>query len=341
MTMLRGAIVNDQASAQLREFIQSRLLHGTIGCSDDDAALRAGLASSATRGGCDGTYWLSQQKRSILEELPVVLICRPPVPPVKGRCQGRLRNVPMADDPHLLFPDLLVDHLQDLVLKTEGVKEMLDELAEFSAVTLADPAIAFCSITLIQRKKPVTVASSEERAIRLDETQYSSGDGPCLSAIRQQVVVHVPDLTNEYRWPTYTAATLKAGVGSSLSIPLILEGEAEAGLNLYSTRSHGFTGEDISTVETYSYHVSKALRLAVRISQLAEAKTNLIAAMESRTTIDLACGAIMAQNRCSQDTAMKILRIASNTRNVKLRDIAASVVASVSQDPRVRTHFDA
>ncbi|MFF2246050.1 GAF and ANTAR domain-containing protein [Arthrobacter sp. NPDC058130] len=247
----------------------------------------------------------------------------------------------MADDIRLLFPERLVDHLQDLVLKTEGVKAMLDELAEFSAVTLADPAIAFCSITLIQRKRPVTVASSEERAVRLDETQYSSGDGPCLSAIRQQVVVHVADLKNEHRWPAYTAAALEAGVGSSLSVPLILEGEAEAGLNLYSTRSHGFSGDDIGMVETYSYHASKALRLAVRISQLAEAKAHLMAAMESRTTIDLACGAIMAQNRCSQETAMKILGIASSTRNVKLRDIAASVVASISQDPRVRTHFDA
>jgi AmiR/NasT family two-component response regulator len=63
--------------------------------------------------------------------------------------------------------------------------------------------------------------------------------------------------------------------------------------------------------------------------------------MESRTTIDLATGAIMAQNRCIQETAIRILRIASNTRNVKLRDIAASVVASISHDPRVRTHFDA
>lgn len=46
MAMLRGAIVNDQACAQLREFIQSRLLHGVSGRSGDDAALRAGLASS-------------------------------------------------------------------------------------------------------------------------------------------------------------------------------------------------------------------------------------------------------------------------------------------------------
>ncbi|MEV7135922.1 GAF and ANTAR domain-containing protein [Arthrobacter sp. NPDC093128] len=247
----------------------------------------------------------------------------------------------IANQPQLLPPDLVVDHLQDFVLKTSDVKEMLDELAEFSAVTLADPATAFCSITLIQRKKPVTVASSEEKASRLDETQYSSGDGPCLTAIRRQLVVHIPDLTSDDRWPAYTAAALEAGVGSSLSVPLLLAGEAEAGLNLYSTRSHGFTGDDISMVETYSYHASKALRLAVRISQLAEAKAHLTAAMESRTTIDLATGAIMAQNRCSQETAMKILKIASSTRNVKLRDIAASVVASLSQDPTVRTHFDA
>ncbi|MGH3638524.1 MAG: hypothetical protein ACRDUX_05785, partial [Mycobacterium sp.] len=47
MAMLRGAIVNDQASAQLREFIQARLLDGAgsrgVG---DDGAIRAGLASS-------------------------------------------------------------------------------------------------------------------------------------------------------------------------------------------------------------------------------------------------------------------------------------------------------
>jgi AcrR family transcriptional regulator len=47
MAMLRGAIVNDQASAQLREFIQARLLDG-VGSRGvgDDGVVRAGLASS-------------------------------------------------------------------------------------------------------------------------------------------------------------------------------------------------------------------------------------------------------------------------------------------------------
>jgi AcrR family transcriptional regulator len=48
MAMLRGAITNEQAGSQLREFIQARLLDAMGGgrSSAPDAALRAGLASS-------------------------------------------------------------------------------------------------------------------------------------------------------------------------------------------------------------------------------------------------------------------------------------------------------
>jgi AcrR family transcriptional regulator len=46
MAMLRGAIVNEKAREQLRGFIQSRLLTGTSGRADANAALRAGLVSS-------------------------------------------------------------------------------------------------------------------------------------------------------------------------------------------------------------------------------------------------------------------------------------------------------
>ncbi len=48
MAMLRGAIANERAATQLREFIQARLLDAMGARRDDapDAALRAGLASS-------------------------------------------------------------------------------------------------------------------------------------------------------------------------------------------------------------------------------------------------------------------------------------------------------
>lgn len=47
MAMLRGAVVNEQANTQLREFIQARLLHAAEPrAMNTDAVLRAGLASS-------------------------------------------------------------------------------------------------------------------------------------------------------------------------------------------------------------------------------------------------------------------------------------------------------
>ncbi|WP_203843668.1 TetR/AcrR family transcriptional regulator [Winogradskya humida] len=45
MAMLRGAIVNQHANTQLRDFIQSRLTHGMHG-RGDEAILRAGLAAA-------------------------------------------------------------------------------------------------------------------------------------------------------------------------------------------------------------------------------------------------------------------------------------------------------
>ncbi|WP_029266435.1 MULTISPECIES: TetR/AcrR family transcriptional regulator [unclassified Microbacterium] len=46
MAMLRGAIVNQHANDQLRDFIQSRLREGTHASGDPDAALRTGLGSA-------------------------------------------------------------------------------------------------------------------------------------------------------------------------------------------------------------------------------------------------------------------------------------------------------
>ena len=47
MAMLRGAITNDDARSQLRDFIQSRLVHGIVeGPGHHDAVLRAGLAAA-------------------------------------------------------------------------------------------------------------------------------------------------------------------------------------------------------------------------------------------------------------------------------------------------------
>lgn len=62
--------------------------------------------------------------------------------------------------------------------------------------------------------------------------------------------------------------------------------------------------------------------------------------MKSRMAIDIGVGAVMAQNRCSQSAAMTILVKASSSRNIKLRDVAAGVIESISPGSEVVTYFD-
>jgi len=158
--------------------------------------------------------------------------------------------------------------------------------------------------------------------------------------MRTGTTMHVPDVSCETRWPEYVRAVAKKGVRSILGVPLRLEGESSAALNVYSSRAHGFSGEDIARAELFGEQSAKTLRLELRLARLQDAKENLEAAMKNRTAIDVAVGVIMAQNRCSQDAAMTILRKASNSRNVKLRDVAAAVIASASPTASLRTHFD-
>lgn len=234
------------------------------------------------------------------------------------------------------------EHLQDLVLDSSDVEDFLHELAVVAASELASPGQeVFCGVTLIRRKKAATIASSDAQARSMDEIQYAYNDGPCLTAVRESITVHVPDLQHDDRWPQYARAALKEGIGSILAVAFLGDGDAKAGLNLYSTQAHGFTGIDIERAEQFAIQANTSLRLALRIAQLTDARNDLSTAMKSRTTIDLAAGVIMAQNRCSQATAMAILKNASSARNVKLRDVAATVVASVSSDTTVTTHFDA
>jgi GAF domain-containing protein len=231
--------------------------------------------------------------------------------------------------------------LQDIVLDSDGVQEFLDGLVEVASTAFTGTyGDVFCGVTLLRPRSMTTVASSSAQAKVMDEVQYGFNDGPCLRAAREGYTVHIPDFLTESRFPEYREAIASHGVRSALGIPIRLDAGASAGLDFYSTMPHAFTDTSIAVAEGFARDASKSLRLAVRIATLDDTAEHMRAAMESRTTIDLAVGAIMGQNRCNQDDAMKILRAASSGRNVKLRDIASNLLTSLGQTGPVRTHFD-
>jgi hypothetical protein len=154
-----------------------------------------------------------------------------------------------------------------------------------------------------------------------------------------QTTVLVRDTRADPLWPDYCQAMAAIGQLSVLGVPLALDEGATAALNIFATVPDAFDPATITSAELFASQAQRALRLAVRIGVRQQLADDLRAAMESRTTIDLAAGIIMGQNRCSQNEAMAILTRASSGRNMKLRDVAAGLVSSLDGAP-VATHFD-
>ncbi|MFJ4209477.1 GAF and ANTAR domain-containing protein [Paenarthrobacter sp. NPDC089675] len=244
------------------------------------------------------------------------------------------------EDQQQAEPHVVAAEIQDLLLDNPDVEAFLTELARHSVAMFSKPgAQVFCGVTMLRHRSAATAASSGERALLLDELQYQFDDGPCLTAAREGVQVHIPDIEKDNTWPEYGRVASEQGIRSILALPFPLSDDsAKAGLNLYSERPHSFDQAAVQRGTDYVQQASKGLRLAVMIAQHSQTAANLRAAMASRTVIDIATGIVIAQNRCSQAEAVELIKKASSNRNVKLREVAQAIVDHAGGGP-IATHF--
>jgi GAF domain-containing protein len=194
-----------------------------------------------------------------------------------------------------------------------------------------------CGLTLARSAGAVTVTCTSRLAEQADERQYQLDEGPCLEAMREGVVVRVQDMTSEDRWGPHPALAAQVGVRSSLSLPLVVEDRSRGALNLYSTEPGAFDAADEEVAARWAGQAAGALTVALRIAASDDRAEQLRGGLDTRTVIGQATGLLMAQERCTAQQAFGLLRVASQRRNVKLRDVAAGIVAAfeaeVSESP--------
>jgi hypothetical protein len=93
-----------------------------------------------------------------------------------------------------------------------------------------------------------TWCASDPTAARLAEAQYTLGDGPCQSALRQAAAVVAADLTeapDSGRWPVFAHDAVALGVRAVFSVPLGVGGAAVGTLDLYRHTPGGLSERDL------------------------------------------------------------------------------------------------
>ena len=194
-----------------------------------------------------------------------------------------------------------------------------------SAVMNVDGA-DLAGITLVTGAGKVsTPAASDELVRRIDRIQYETGQGPCLSSVREQATVRSDDLRREQRWPMFAARAAKLGVLSMMAFQLYVKERDLGALNLYSRTAGAFStdGEDIGLL--FSTHAAIALIGAQHEASLQQAMVNCDA-------IGQAKGILMERHKITAEGAFLLLTRVSQHRNQSLQELAR-IVATTGQEP--------
>ena len=219
--------------------------------------------------------------------------------------------------------------LAALLLRVENVEDALSHLARMAVVVIPDGPS--CGITVVRDGNFTTVVYAGGVPASVHEAQYQYGDGPALEAMRSRTPVVVQDLAAETRWDGYPPAVVAAGVRGVYAHPLLVGDEVVGALCLYAHEPNLFP-EPVQKVAIQFVEPAAVLLGGVlhRVGQ-AELIGELRSGMSSRAVIDQAIGIIMAQRRCGPEEALAALRKISNDRNIKLREVAASLVESIGR----------
>jgi GAF domain-containing protein len=219
--------------------------------------------------------------------------------------------------------------LAAIVYSGETLQSVLERVTQVAKRALPDADEV--SVTLIRDDEPFTAAFTGQLALDADEMQYERGYGPCMDAGRGGIVLRVHDMRREERWPDYAAVVSARGVLSSLSVPLPIQDRYIGALNIYSTSPGAFDDSAVAAGELIASYAAVAVHNAQTFTQASALAQDLAKAMESRAVIEQAKGIIMHERRCGADEAFALLTRVSQQANIKLRDIAAEMVARAAQ----------
>jgi hypothetical protein len=233
--------------------------------------------------------------------------------------------------------------LLDLVNGAQTLGDSLDLLVAASAGHVVRTAgfDVGCGLVLHQPKRSPAITGTSDDVVRLLEWEREADEGPVTDVMSGGHPVAVLQRNGDFRWRNYSAQLQLAGFGSALAVRLRLDadvpaddgvpgnselGQSRATLAFFAQDSKAFPLQVIAEARTFAALATKSLQMAINLHTARSLATDLHSALDSRTSINVACGVIMAQNRCSYQEAFSILAKASSHRNIKVRKVAEDIL---------------
>jgi GAF domain-containing protein len=213
---------------------------------------------------------------------------------------------------------LMSEHARSLH-EARSVDETLQGITQAAVDCI--PGADWAGITMVSKPAQLeTRAPTGPVVARIDVEQYDTGEGPCLSALWDAVVVRSDDISVDDRWPTWAAQIGGLGVGSMLSFRLFVRGDVLGALNTYAASPGAYSSDAESVGMLFAAHAAVALSNAEEVAQLRQAAS-------TRDLIGQAKGILMERyNLASDAEAFDLMVRASQSSHLKLNLVARQLV---------------
>ncbi|WP_422774755.1 GAF and ANTAR domain-containing protein [Plantactinospora sp. WMMC1484] len=240
----------------------------------------------------------------------------------------RTTTEPSTEAPGVLETAALLREVTAGLIASDDFDAALDRLVR--TVRDAMPGVTWCGVTVVRAGAPPSVAGSEPRLDDLDDVRHGP-DGPAMVAIRSREMVWSADLRTETRWRPWTDRALALGVRGVLAVPVDVDDHVVGSINLYAREPGVLTASQQLTAMLLAEHAGLLLGAVRDRSRLAGPADHPDEVRTAGQVIDQAVGVIMTQRGCPATEAMRVLRSASATLAIPLRDVAERLVTSVAR----------
>lgn len=160
--------------------------------------------------------------------------------------------------------------------------------------------------------------------------ERKAGDGPCIDAIEEETPQIETDLTTPTQWPKFAAALLaQTPVRGAMGFRLLVDKRKGAALNLFSETPNSFDTESAGRAAVLASFASVAVNAIAHGEDAASLRRGLL----SNREIGKAVGMLMLLNGFTEEEAFDLLRHHSQSLNIKLADVARTVIENRGQLP--------
>jgi hypothetical protein len=190
--------------------------------------------------------------------------------------------------------------------------------------------VSGAGVMLMAGELPVgSLCTTDEVSDRIEELQYTLGEGPCVEAFHESRVVVEPDMADPRtrRWLAFTPQAVEAGVRAMFAFPLQV-GDARLGaLDLYRDGPGPLSDEQHTDAMTIAELIAAWILDRQANAPAGSVARELEDAAEFNLVVHNATGAVSVQLGISITEALIRLRAYAFSHDRSLRDVAEDIMA--------------